>query len=387
MFKNNLFKTAGLHMMMIVAKFKYLLSLMGAAVHQNALSQQFFSSIDTQTEVLLNSGEDADSALSDYRRALNALMLSGVTIPEDFKAEMELKFLHLVAKGRIEEAKELCEIGISVHTIDYHGRSALHIASENGHEGLVAFLIDKSLEINHRDNFGMTPMMLAASKNHMRVVRQLRNAGAEGLPLNSRTQRSMHASFAVMEAFPHSVAVAMLQGKNVQPISKNPVSLFFSEIVGFPHLISEMDASRLSNMLSRLFKKLDMLAYLHGVQRVDIIGDAYIAAANLSDDQPDDHAARLARFAIAAVRAARETPIDPAGPLLAGHVQLRAGLHCGAVSGFLVGSHGLKYTLAGDAVNVAARMQSTCAAGRIQCSEDFARAAGDQAHDIILACR
>ena len=29
----------------------------------------------------------------------------------------------------------------------------------------------------------------------------------------------------------------------------------------------------------------DRLAYVHGVQKVDVIGDAYIAAANLTEEQ------------------------------------------------------------------------------------------------------
>ena len=83
--------------------------------------------------------------------------------------------------------------------------------------------------------------------------------------------------------------------------------------------------------------------------------------------QDRDHAARLARFALDALSAAqaiRVDPADPASPAL----QLRAGVHCGPVSASLLGSHGLKYTLIGDTVNTASRMESTSAPGRVQCS-------------------
>ena len=55
------------------------------------------------------------------------------------------------------------------------------------------------------------------------------------------------------------------------------------------------------------------------------------------EEQPADHAARLARFAIA-MKAARETPVDEEDPARSGLLQLRIGLHCEAVSGTVVGS-------------------------------------------------
>jgi hypothetical protein len=122
---------------MIIAKFRNLLSLMiGGATHQNSRAEHPNLSIDTSTDVTPNSGDDVDVAISEYRRALNSLMLSGAERPEEFRAEMELKFLHLVAKGRMEEAKELHAFGILMQTTDYYGRTALHVASENGYDVL-----------------------------------------------------------------------------------------------------------------------------------------------------------------------------------------------------------------------------------------------------------
>ncbi len=54
--------------------------------------------------------------------------------------------------------------------------------------------------------------------------------------------------------------------------------------------------------------------------------------------QADDHAARLARFAIAAMAAAGEVPVDEEGPDPAARVQIRIGMHCGPVSASVVGT-------------------------------------------------
>ena len=140
-----------------------------------------------------------------------------------------------------------------------------------------------------------------------------------------------------------------------------------------------MQPIKLFDLLTRLFAKLDLLADQHAVQRVDAIDGCYIAAANFSTKQPKDHALRLARFAVDAMAAASSTLLDEGRPEL-GTVRLQAGLHCGAVCGGMMGTHGgRKYTLVGDAVNVASRMGSQGSAGAVQCSGAFAAEMGAEA--------
>ena len=86
----------------------------------------------------------------------------------------------------------------------------------------------------------------------------------------------------------------------------------------------------------------------------------------------------MARFALAALRAAAETPVDPADPGR-GAVRLRVGLHSGPCSAGVVGRSRPKYTLFGDTINVAARMEQGGLPGRAQCTA--ATAALVRAHD------
>ncbi len=123
----------------------------------------------------------------------------------------------------------------------------------------------------------------------------------------------------------------------------------------------------MGDLLDRLFGLLDDAAEACGVSKVDTIGDAYLCAANLAGDHPGDHAARMARFAAAALRAARATAIDPEDPGR-GRVRMRVGLHSGPCTAGVVGRRCPKYTLFGDTINVAARMEQSGAPGRIQCT-------------------
>jgi class 3 adenylate cyclase len=61
--------------------------------------------------------------------------------------------------------------------------------------------------------------------------------------------------------------------------------MFFSDVAGFVALSSRMDEGRVSDLLNRLYSQFDDLAHYHGVHKLETIGDAYLAATNLSGDQ------------------------------------------------------------------------------------------------------
>jgi class 3 adenylate cyclase len=53
----------------------------------------------------------------------------------------------------------------------------------------------------------------------------------------------------------------------------------------------------------------------------------------------------------------------------------------------VVGAQNFKYTMMGDTVNTASRMESHSLPGRIQCTDKFAAAVARQAPDISLMLR
>ena len=164
------------------------------------------------------------------------------------------------------------------------------------------------------------------------------------------------------DVFPKHVADALREGRPVEPERKDCVTIFFSDIVGFTTISSSLDPEKVSTMLHRLYTAFDALSSAHRIFKVETIGDAYMAVTNLVEDQLNDHAVRMARFAVSAIQAARNTLIDLDNPSL-GTVRIRVGLHSGPVVANVVGTRNKRYCLFGDSVNTAARMESNSEVG------------------------
>jgi len=156
--------------------------------------------------------------------------------------------------------------------------------------------------------------------------------------------------------------------------------LFPSDIVGFTTISSTLSPGEVSDLLDRLYTLFDELAGKHGVFKLETIGDAWVGVTNLTNTQ-DDHAARIARFSIDALRASQCTAIHPNKPEM-GTVKIRVGFHSGPVVSNVVGTRNPRFCLFGDSMNTASRMESTSKALRIQCSDTAARLARQQ--DVTL---
>jgi len=174
------------------------------------------------------------------------------------------------------------------------------------------------------------------------------------------------------QLLPKHVADVLCRGGKFEPESKDLVTIFFSDIVGFTNISSTLTPLKISDMLDRLYEQFDGLSQKHDVFKVETIGDAYMAVTNLIKDQAEDQAKRIAQFSIDAIKAANRTLIDIDEPEK-GYVNIRVGFHSGPVVANVVGTHNPRYCLFGDTVNTASRMESNSKENRIHCS---ARAAG-----------
>ncbi|BBY20878.1 adenylate cyclase [Mycobacterium stomatepiae] len=141
-------------------------------------------------------------------------------------------------------------------------------------------------------------------------------------------------------------------------------SVLFADMVGFTERASSTAPCDLVKFLDRLYSAFDELVDKHGLEKIKVSGDSYMVVSGVPRPRPD-HVQALADFALDMVATAAKIQ-DAQGD----SVPMRVGFATGTVVAGVVGSRRFFYDVWGDAVNVAARMESTDSVGQIQVPED-----------------
>ena len=148
------------------------------------------------------------------------------------------------------------------------------------------------------------------------------------------------------------------------------VTVLFTDIVRFTDLVATISPFETMAMLNELFFEFDDVIARAGVTKVETIGDAFMAVDGTDAPLRGPVAQALQMAAVALdfldVAARHELPNG-------GQMRIRAGLHCGPVVAGVVGKKLPHWSLFGDTVNTAARMESNSIPGRVHVSSDFAR--------------
>lgn len=155
--------------------------------------------------------------------------------------------------------------------------------------------------------------------------------------------------------------VARLKAAPADRISDqfNDASVLFADISGFVALARSLGPADTVALLNEIVTRFDDLARVHGVEKIKTIGDAYMVAAGIPEPC-DDHLHRLAGMglsmlaAVSRVAAERDTPLS-----------IRIGIASGPVMAGVIGKQKFTYDVWGDAVNLAARLESLSEPGRI----------------------
>ena len=88
------------------------------------------------------------------------------------------EFLEAAMRGDQSAVSALIERGIDVNVLDEEGRSALQLASFDGHHEVVTLLLKRGANVDHIDAKGRTALMFASTGPHLETVELLIKAGA-----------------------------------------------------------------------------------------------------------------------------------------------------------------------------------------------------------------
>ena len=141
------------------------------------------------------------------------------------------------------------------------------------------------------------------------------------------------------------------------------VTVIFTDFVSFTKVSESLTPQELVNELNDCFSAFDRITSDHGIEKIKTIGDAYMAVAGLPSYR-SDHAEKAILAAIELIdfiekrRKSRNFGFE-----------IRIGIHSGPVIAGIVGTRKFAYDIWGDTVNIAARMESSGAAGKVNISE------------------
>jgi len=171
----------------------------------------------------------------------------------------------------------------------------------------------------------------------------------------------------LLNILPAKIADELKSRNEVEPRHYDSATIMFTDFKGFTRFSEASEPRTLVNDLNQHFSAFDEIVERHNLEKLKTIGDAYMCAGGLPGENRT-HPVDACRAAIeiqeymARVNRQREKMRLPPW-------ELRIGLHTGPVMAGVVGRKKFAYDIWGDAVNVAALMESNGEAGRVAISE------------------
>jgi ankyrin repeat protein len=92
---------------------------------------------------------------------------------------MDVVWEDAIKRGVIESVRDLLDRGIEVDARDRYGQTGLMLAAHAGHGEVVATLIDHRAKLNITAKFGLSALMLAIVAGHTEIARLLARAGSD----------------------------------------------------------------------------------------------------------------------------------------------------------------------------------------------------------------
>lgn len=166
----------------------------------------------------------------------------------------------------------------------------------------------------------------------------------------------------LLNVLPASIANKLKQQVGIIADRFDDVSVLFADIVEFTPLSARLSPTELIESLNRVFSGFDGLADHHKLEKIKTIGDGYMVAGGLIE-QNADHLAAMATMALAMHENVRKLNGEFGG------LSLRIGLQVGSVIAGVIGIRKFIYDVWGDTVNTASRLESHGAPGRTHVSE------------------
>ncbi len=166
----------------------------------------------------------------------------------------------------------------------------------------------------------------------------------------------------LLNILPEEVAEELKAKGSVEAKQFDEVTVLFTDFVNFTGTAAALGPHALVAELNECFSAFDAVMEKYGIEKIKTIGDAYMAACGLPNQNP--------KHAQVAVQAALEIRDFMAQRKMNKNTfDIRIGVNSGSVVAGIVGVKKFQYDIWGDTVNTAARMESTGEVGKVNISK------------------
>lgn len=171
----------------------------------------------------------------------------------------------------------------------------------------------------------------------------------------------------LLNILPAPIAAELKEFGQAKAQKYNDTTVLFTDFINFTSIAEKLTPEKLVEELDTCFKAFDfIISQYEDIEKIKTIGDAYMAASGLVPRKtlPTNmvKAALEMQEFLEEIKAERQAQGLP-------FFEARIGLHTGPVVAGVVGVKKFAYDIWGDTVNIAARMEANCEAGRVNISE------------------
>lgn len=170
----------------------------------------------------------------------------------------------------------------------------------------------------------------------------------------------------LLNILPHNIAKELREKGKTEAKLYSDVTVLFTDFEDFSSITEKMEPQELVNVIHQCYSTFDEITEKYGVAKIKTIGDSYMCAAGINGET-DGHAERCVAAGlemcmfIATLGAERRQAGKPS-------FNVRIGVHSGAVIAGIVGKRKFAFDIWGDTVNIASRMESHGAVGKVNIS-------------------
>lgn len=272
----------------------------------------------------------------------------------------------LLAQGRLEiqeQERQLDELAQAeaLAQSELEKKEALLVQEEQR-----ITLLEKEQEIQQKSTlaaqriglllFLISLMILAGLVYSRRTNKKL---GQQKLEIEQEQQKSENL---LLNILPYSIAQELKENGKTIPRKYESVSIFFSDFVNFTRISAQSTPEEIIAELNDCFKGFDAIMEEEGVEKIQTIGDGYLAVGGLPEELPD-HAVRCVSAAKRIIAFLEERNRSSAIQW-----QVRIGIHSGPITAGVVGTKKFAYNIFGDTVNTASRLETASEKGKINVS-------------------